>query len=121
MKETKKEAEQLLAELRADEYKKYDDGWQGRAVAVLNNWYIEDGRNDDEIYDTAGEVWDDIVKYNLENRGWVGLKYLLADVGNLADWARLDAYGNGEEITGDDLAGLLADLVEEIEDDEEEE
>lgn len=106
----------LLNESARDEYAKYKTDWQGRAVAVLNEYYIDRDRYEDEIFDTASDEWGELVARQVESRGWLGVKYFLNGVGNTADWARLDGYGNGEEITGADLVGLLEDAQGELDD-----
>ena len=105
----------LIKEAEADEYRKYNDEWEWRAVDTLNEYYQESGREDNEIYDLTSDLWDEIVKYNLESRGWLGVKFLLQGIDNTADYARLDAYGNGESVDYD-LLDFLKEALEEIDD-----
>lgn len=111
-----KRVKECADEVARDEYAKYTADWQGRAVAVLNEFYFDRDRYEDEIFDTTSDEWDELVARQVENRGWLGVKYFLSGVSNTADWARLDGYGNGEELTGADLVGLLEDAQGELDD-----
>lgn len=115
---SKAEIRKLLAEIDADKYAKYDPKWQGRAVACLNEIYMDADRYDDEIYDLCDERWDDLVKWNLERRGFGGLLYFIGKIEPSDDYAYIDAYGNAVALHADDLAGLLRDELAEMERDE---
>lgn len=114
MNEMKKHALDLLKQVEEDKYKEYDDAWKSDAVSTLNEWYMEVGREDDEIYELTSDIFEDIVKYNLESRGWLGVKCFLEDVENTADYGRIDAYGNGKSCDYE-LVDDLKEMVEEIE------
>ena len=103
---------QLLKQAESDKYAIYSDEWQAEAVAILNEKYFDDGRYDDEIFDTNSDVWDELVKQQLESRGWVGLMFFLGQIRTTTNLAQLDGYGNATEITGDDLLGFLKDESE---------
>ena len=106
---SKQEIKGLLAEIDADKYAIYHSEWQERAVACLNEIYFDADRYDDEIYDLADDRWAELVKYNLESRGWAGLLYFIGRLEPCDDWAYIDAYGNAKALCGDDLLGLLRD------------
>ena len=99
---------ELIEKAEKDHNLTYDDEWQREAVWTLNDYYNEKGYTDDEIYDLNEEIWEEIVKYNLEKRGWLGVKYLLDGIENGAEWGKLDAYGNGRSVDYD-LLELLKD------------
>ena len=115
-KEIKKRAESLLKQVESDKYKEYDFNWKSEVVSVLNEYNYEENP-DDIIYDLNSDEWEEIVKMNLEQRGWIGVKILLEDVDNNADYGRLDAYGNGKSCDYD-LLEDLKDLIEELGDKE---
>jgi len=102
----------LIEQATKDESLTYKDEWKREAVYTLNDYYQEKGYTDDEIYDLEDVLWEEIVKYNLESRGWLGVKILLEDIDNTAEYGRLDAYGNGRSVDYD-----LLDLLKEAKDD----
>ena len=104
------EIKQLLKEGRADKYACYGEDWGRRAVWALNEWYFDHDRYDEEVFDLSSDEWEELVKNQLENRGWTGLLYFLGKLEPMDDWAQLDGYGNAERITGADLLGLLEDI-----------
>lgn len=91
----------------------YKSEWQERAVWALNEYYIEH-EPDNEIYDLNGDLWEDLVKYELETRSWQGLLFFLGKLEPMDNWARLDGYGNATRVSGDDLLGMLEDMLEEM-------
>ena len=107
-----KTIKQLLKQAEGDKYAIYSDEWQAEAVAILNERYFDDGREDYEIFDTTSDIWDELVKHQLESRGWDGLMFFLGKIRPTTDLAQLDGYGNATEITGDDLLGFLKDESE---------
>lgn len=117
---TIKDMKDLLKQANADNLARYSDEWQGKAVATLNDYYMEHERYDDEIYDADGYEWEEIVKYNLESRGARGLLFLLGKVEPADDYVALNGYGNGEGIHADDLIDRLEWAIEELEDEEDE-
>ena len=104
------EIKQLLKEARADKYACYGEEWGRRAVWALNEWYFDRDRYDEEIFDLSSDTWDELVKNQLESRGWTGLLYFLGKLEPMDDWAQLDGYGNATRITGADLLGFLEDI-----------
>lgn len=115
--ETMKE---LLEQAKADKYACYSDEWQAEAVATLNDYYMEHERYDEEIFDANGEEWEQVVKYNLENRGATGLLFLLGKVEPTDDYVALNGYGNGEGVHADDLIDRLEWAIDELENEEDE-
>lgn len=113
----KKEIEELLKEARADEYAQYSTDWQGRAVAVLNEYHIDRGYYDDEIFDLSSDEWDEIVRQQLESRGATGLLYFLGKIEPCDEWGQFDGYGNAVAVSGADMVGMLKDAREELEND----
>lgn len=105
-----KEIRELLREVAENQSQQYNDDWEARAVSALNDWYSENNYDDHYIYDLTSDEWEEIVKYNLDSRGWLGVKYLLEDIDNTADYARLDGYGNGESVDYK-LVELLQDVA----------
>lgn len=99
---------ELIEKAEKDNTLTYNDEWQREAVWTLNDYYNEKGYTDDEIYDLTDDLWEEIVKYNLEKRGWLGVKFLLEDIDNTAEYGKLDAYGNGKSVDYD-LLELLKD------------
>ena len=115
MNTLKNQIADLIKDAESSEYRKYESEWQRKAVDTLNEYYQEYGLDDHEIYDLSDDVWDEIVKYNLESRGWLGVKFLLQDISNTSEWGRLDAYGNGESVDYD-LLDFLKEALDEIDD-----
>ena len=105
----------LLKEVEQDELACYKDEWQGRAVAVINDYYYEREQYDDIIFDLASEEWEDIVKQQLDSRGWQGLLFFLGKLEPLDDYACLDGYGNAVAVNGKELVGYLKDIKQELE------
>lgn len=112
----KKEIDELLKEVERDEYAQYSTDWQGRAVAVLNEYNIDRDYYDDEIFDLSSDEWDEIVRQQLESRGATGLLYFLGKIEPMDEWAQLDGYGNAVAVSGSDMVGMLKDAKEELED-----
>lgn len=109
---------ELLKEVERDKYAQYKDDWQRRAVEALNAWNLDERKNwDAYIYGANGEEFEDMVRGQLEARGWCGLKFFLHGVSTTADWVRLNGYGNGEEGSGSDMVGMLKDARKELEND----
>ena len=115
MNTLKNQIADLIKDAESSEYRKYESKWQCKAVDTLNEYYIEYGLGDHTIYDLSSDVWDDLVKYNLENRGWLGIKFFLQDISNTSEWGRVDAYGNGESVDYD-LLDFLKEALDEIDD-----
>lgn len=113
----KKEIEELLKEARADKYAQYSTDWQGRAVAVLNEFYIDRDRYNDEIFDLDSDEWDEIVRQQLESRGATGLLYFLGKIEPCDEWGQFDGYGNAVAVSGSDMVGMLEDARKELEND----
>lgn len=106
-----KTMKELLAREESDGYK---SDWKADAVEVLNEFYEEQNCYDDRIYDLESDEWEDLVKWNLEQRGWLGVKILLDGIDNSAEYAYLDGYGNGK--TADyELKQKLEWAIEELE------
>lgn len=116
---TIKDMKDLLKQAKADDLTRYSDEWQAEAVATLNEYYLDHERYDDEIFDAYGEVWEQVVKHNLENRGATGLLFLLARVQTSDDYVALNGYGNGEGVHADDLIDRLEWAIDELKDEEE--
>lgn len=99
---TMKDMKNLLDQANADSMARYSDEWQAKAVAFLNEYYLNHDRYDDEIYDAEGELWEEVVKHNLEKRGVRGLLFLLGkvepadDLIDRLEWA-IDELENEEE------------------------
>ena len=110
--EMKKKAESLLKEIEADKYREYADDWKSEAVYLLNEYNYEHNP-DDTIYDLESDEWEDLVKWNLDQRGWVGVKILLEDIDNNANYAYLDGYGNGKSCDYE-LIDLLKYLIDDL-------
>ena len=111
-----KELTRLLKQVEQDEYACYESKWQSEAVAEINNFYYDRDRYDDIIYDLASEEWEDIVKQQLDSRGWQGLLFFLGKLEPMDDWACLDGYGNAVAVNGKELVGYLEDIKQELED-----
>ena len=103
---------ELIEKAEKDSTLTYKDEWQREAVWTLNDYYMTKGYDDNEIYDLTDDLWEEIVKYNLESRGWLGVKFLLEGIDNTAEYGKLDAYGNGTSVDYD-----LLDLLKEALDD----
>ena len=110
-----KEINELLKEVEQDETACYNDKWQQKAVGAINNYYYDREQYDDIVYDLASEEWEDLVKSQLDSRGWQGLLFFLGKLEPLDDWAYLDGYGNARAISGADLVGILKDIKQELE------
>lgn len=119
MDETMNEINELLKQAEGDELVCYAGEWQGRAVEAINNYYYERERYDDIIYDLASEEWEDLVKSQLDSRGWQGLLFFLGKLEPMDDWATLDGYGNAVAVNGKELVGYLKDIKEEIDNESE--
>lgn len=117
---TIKDMKDLLKQAKADDLTRYSDEWQDKAVATLNEYYLDHERYDDEIFDAHGEEWEQVVKYDLENRGATGLLFLLAKVEPMDDYVALNGYGNGEGVHADDLIDRLEWAIDELKDEEDE-
>lgn len=109
------EINELLKEVEQDEYACYTDEWQGRAVATINDYYFERDNYDDIVYDLASEEWEDLVKQQLDSRGWQGLLFFLGKLEPMDEWACLDGYGNALAVNGKELVGYLKDIKQELE------
>ena len=111
------EIKALLREVERDNNAQYRTEWEARAVEALNAWNLDERKDWDAfVYNANSEEFEDMVRGQLEARGWCGLKYFLQNVSTTADWVRLDGYGNGEEVTGSDMVEMLKDALQEIED-----
>lgn len=102
-----KRISQLLKEAENGKYTRWEHEWQEEAVASLNDYYLENGKEEEMIFYADSYEWADEVARTFESRGWVGLKFFLAQVSTNAYYTTIDAYGNGKEITGDDLVDRL--------------
>lgn len=109
----KNEIKALIQEVEADKNREFSNEWLANSVNALNNYYMENGYEGDYIYDLESSEWEDIVKYQLESRGWVGAKIFLEDVDNTSNYARLDGYGNGESVDYK-IKELLDDALAEL-------
>lgn len=116
----RKEMQKLLKQAEADNLARYSDEWQANAVRVLNEYYVEHDRYDEEIFEQDDEAWEEIVKHNLETRGATGLLFLLAKVEPMDDYVALDGYGNGEGVHADDLIDRLEWAIDELKNEEDE-
>ena len=105
----------LLDEAKADGLTRYSDEWRARAVAALNEYYLNHDRCDDEIFDTSSEEWEELVKHQLESRGTQGLLYFLGKIEPFMDYAELDGYGNARWVSNDDMVKYLEWAIEELE------
>lgn len=117
---TIKDMENLLKQAKADNLTRYSTEWQAKAVATLNEYYLDHERYDDEIFDAYDEEWEQIIKNNLENRGAKGLLFLLGKVEPTDDYVALNGYGNGEGIHADDLVNRLEWAIDELKTEEDE-
>lgn len=102
----------------SDGYECYKSEWQAKAVGIINEYYCEQERYDEIVYDLASDEWEDLVKHQLESRGWQGLLFFLGKLKPLDDWAYLDGYGNAKAVNGSDLVGILKDIKQELENEE---
>ena len=115
MEEIKESIKELLGEVKRDEYADCKADWQGRAVAVLNEYSLEIDRYDDEIFNVESDEWGEIVRQELEEGGARRLLYFLEKIEPMDEWARLDGYGNAVAVSGSDMLEMLKDVVQEIE------
>lgn len=115
MEEIKEGIKELLEEVERDGYADCKVDWQGRAVAVLNEYSFEMDRYDDEIFDTDSDEWDEIVRHELEEGGARRLLYFFGEIEPADEWARLDGYGNAVAVSGSDMVEMLKDAMQEIE------
>ena len=95
MNEINSNINNLLARADKDHY---NPTWEMEAVETLNDYFEEKGYYDDHIYETDSDEWEQIVESNLKSRGWIGVKCLLEDVDNTAEYVQLDGYGNGRSV-----------------------
>ena len=109
----KNEIKALIKEVEADKNREFSNEWLANSVNALNNYYMENGCEGDYIYDLESSEWEDIVAFQLESRGWVGVKIFLEDVDNTSNYARLDGYGNGESVDYK-IKELLDDALAEL-------
>lgn len=116
-KDYMEDIKELLEEAERDKYAQYKTEWQGRAVAVLNEFYFDRDRYDNEIFDLSSDEWDEIVRQQLESRGATGLLFFLGKIEPCDGWAQLDGYGNAVAVSGSDLVGMLKDVRKELEND----
>ena len=114
MEEIKESSKELLVEVERDQYADCKADWQGRAVAVLNEYSFEIDRYDDEILNVESDEWDEIVRHELEKGGARRLLYFLEKIEPMDEWARLDGYGNAVAVTGSDMLEMLKDVMQEI-------
>lgn len=112
MEELKKRVDDCLN--LSDGYECYKDDWQNKAVGIINEYYEEQERYDEIVYDLASDEWEDIVKQQLDTRGWQGLLFFLGKLEPMDDWAYLDGYGNARAVNGSDLVGILKDIKQEL-------
>ena len=110
-----KEINELLKQAEQDKNACYTDEWQSKAVGVINNYYYERDQYDDIVYDLSSDEWEDIVKQQLDSRGWQGLLFFLGKLEPMDDWACLDGYGNAVAVSGSELVGYLKDIKQELE------
>ena len=115
MEEIKESIKELLGEVKRDQYADCKADWQGRAVAVLNEYSFEMDRYDDGIFNVESDEWDEIVRHELEKGGARRLLYFFGEIEPMDEWARLDGYGNAVAVTGSDMLEMLKDVVQEIE------
>ena len=115
MEEIKESIKELLEEVERDEYADCKADWQGRAVAVLNEYNLEIDRYDDEIFNVDSDEWDEIVRHELKKGGARRLLYFFGQIEPADEWARLDGYGNAVAVTGTDMLEMLKDTMQEIE------
>lgn len=113
MEEIEEQVRELLEDARADKYRIYHDSWQVDAVRALNDYYYDQDRYDEEIYDTTSNEWGRLVVEEAQ-RGWAGVKVFLNNLGCNAEWATLDGYGNAEEVTASDLLERLKEVRKEL-------
>ena len=113
------EINELLKEVEQDEYACYTDEWESRAVGVINDYYYERDNYDDIVYDLASEEWADLVKQQLDSRGWQGLLFFLGKLEPMDNYACLDGYGNAVAVNGKELVGYLKDIKQELENERE--
>ena len=110
------EIKALLREVKRDKHAQYGTEWKQRAVEALNDWNLGKHKNwNDFIYNANSEEFEDMVRGQLEARGWVGLKFFLQGISSTADWVRLDGYGNAVAVTGTDMLEMLKDVLQEVE------
>lgn len=99
----------------SDGYECYKSEWQEQAVGIINEYYYNQERYDEIIYNLASEEWEELVKQQLDSRGWQGLLFFLGKLEPADDWAYLDGYGNARAVGGSDLVGILKDIKQELE------
>lgn len=112
------EIKALLKEAERDKYAGCKADWQGRAVAVLNEYNFEMDRYDDEIFDVDSDEWGEIVRHELEKGGARRLLYFFGQIEPADEWARLDGYGNAVAVSGSDMLEMLKNAMQEIEDEQ---
>ena len=108
MNELKNQVKALI-----DDGRIHESDWQAKAVSVLTEVANQTGYDSYYIYDTNDYLWEDLVKHELETRGFVGVKCFLEDVDAQCDYAQVDAYGNGKSLYGDDLLSMLQEAYDE--------
>lgn len=113
MEDIKEQIRELLEGAKADKYAIYHDNWQTDAVRALNDYYYDQDRYEEEVYDTASDEWERLVVEQAQ-RGWAGVKVFLSNLGGNADWATLNGYGNAEEVTASDLLARLKEVRKEL-------
>ena len=113
MKEIKESIKKLLEEAERDDAR-YEHDWQVRAVEVLNEYSFEMDRNDDEIFDTESDEWEEVVRNELNEGGVSRLLYFLEEIAPADEWARVDGYGNAVAVSGSDMVEMLEDAMQEI-------
>lgn len=102
----------------SDSYECSSDKWQQKAVGIINEYYYEQERYDEIVYDLASDEWEELVKQQLDTGGWQGLLFFLGKLEPMDDWANLDGYGNAKALGGADLVGILKDIKQELENEE---
>lgn len=114
MEELKKRIDDCLN--LSDEYECYSDDWQSRAVEIINEYACENDYSEEYmVFDLTSIFWEEIVKHQLDTRGWRGLLYFLGKLNPTDDYAQLDGYGNAVAVSGSDLVGILKDIKQELE------
>lgn len=90
-------------------------GWQEMAVRAWNEYCEDFDRWDDKVLDPCLEEFENMVKRELKDGGYPGVKKFLANLADDAYWATIDSNGNAKTVTDYDLIDMLKEAEIEIE------
>lgn len=111
MDEIRKQAKALIDELKGEKYAEYKGDWQSRAVAVINEYHLENSDGVEMIMATDSDEWDAYFEQQAKDGGWLRMKFFLGCLDTTADWVSVDVYGNAHTADHDILPELL-DIAE---------